>query len=90
METSYTAYTKVLDNKTYYFVKKFIVFPETNSIPPILEAYGMHVDFDKACAIALLTDTKIKQQLLEEIENSVQHAKVIDLNNELISKKKAQ
>ena len=90
MEAKYTAYTKVLENKTYYFVKKFTIFPEMESIPPILEAYGMHTNFDKACTIALLTDTAIKKQLLNEIEGDNQLAKVVNLNSEIANKKRAQ
>jgi len=40
----------------------------------------MHTDFNKACSIALVNDPKIKEQLLNELEGTVQHAKVIDLN----------
>ena len=48
METYYTAYTKLLDFKTYYFVKKFSVFPELKDVPPFMESYGMHTDFNRA------------------------------------------
>lgn len=80
MENFYTAYTKVIDNKTYYFVKKFLAFPEFKDVSPVQESYGMHLDFDKACNIAGVYDAKIKEQLLVEIDGSVQHAKIIDLN----------
>jgi hypothetical protein len=87
MEHYYMGYTKVLDNKTYYFVKKYIVFPELKNIPPVLETYGMHTDFNKACSIALITDPVIKQRILNQIESNTQQAKVIDLNNNEIIKK---
>ena len=90
MENYYTGYTKIIDNKTYYFVKKFIIFPETASIPPILETYGMHTDFNKACAIAKIDNAKIREQVLAEIENNTQQAKVIEFNNDVINKKKAR
>ena len=90
MEAKYTAYTKVLENKTFYFVKKFSIFPEVENIPPILEAYGMHTDFEKACTIALLNDPAIKKQLLSEIEGNNQLAKVVNLNSEIVNKKRAQ
>lgn len=81
MENFYTGYTKVLDNKTYYFIKKFIIFPELKNVAPALEAYGMHTDFDKACSIASISDPLIKQQILDEIEGNIQQAKVIGINN---------
>lgn len=80
MEISFTCYTKKLQGNIFYFVKKFIVFPEFTNVPPVLEGYGMHTDFDKACAIANLHDGIIKKQLLEEIETGVKQAKVIDLS----------
>jgi hypothetical protein len=79
METNFTCYTKKLQGETIYFVKKFIVLPEYSNVPPMLEAFGMHADFDKACAIAQLTDAAIKKQLLDEVESGLKQAKVIDL-----------
>jgi hypothetical protein len=87
MESIYTAYTKQIQNSTYYFVKKYTIYPELKNVPPILESYGMHTDFNKACNIASVNDPKIRQQLLEEIEANVQHAKVIELNNDFTSKR---
>jgi hypothetical protein len=80
MENIYTTYTKVIENKTYYFVKKFLAFPEFKDVPPMQEAFGMHTDFNKACEIAGVHDLKIREQLLEEANSTVQHAKVIELN----------
>jgi len=81
METNFTCYTKKVQGEIFYFVKKFIVLPEYSNVPPMLEAFGMHTDFDKACAIAQLTDAAIKKQLLEEVEveSGLKQAKVIDL-----------
>jgi hypothetical protein len=91
MENYYTGYTKIIDNKTYYFVKKYIVFTAKENIPPVLENYGMHTDFNKACSIAQINDPAVRQQILSEIEGNIQHAKVIDLNNtEAVNKKKAR
>ena len=80
METIFTCYTKKIQGSIFYFVKKFIVLPEYNSIPPVQEGYGMHTDFNRACAIAGLYDNSIKKQLLEEIETGLKQAKVIDLS----------
>ncbi|NOT91889.1 hypothetical protein [Ferruginibacter sp.] len=81
METFYTAYTKLLDYKTYYFVKKYSAFPELKNVSPILETYGMHTDFNKACSIAGITDPAIKEQLLKQAEENTQRAKVVELSN---------
>jgi len=81
METFYTAYTKLLDYKTYYFVKKFTAFPELKDVSPVLESYGMHTNFDKACSIAGITDAAVKKQLLQQAEENTQRAKVVELSN---------
>ena len=80
METIFTCYTKKIQGSIFYFVKKFIMLPEYTNVPPVLEGYGMHTDFDKACAIANLYDITIKRQLLQEIETGLKQAKVIDLS----------
>ena len=89
MENFYTAYTKIIENKTYYFVKKFLIFPEYQGVSPVLENYGMHTDFNKACNIAMVYDPKIKEQLLNEANGTVQQAKIIDLNSAGFSGKTA-
>lgn len=81
METLYTAYTKLLDYKTYYFVKKFMAFPELKNVSPVLESYGMHTDFNKACSIAGVTDPIIKEKLLQQAEENTQRAKVFEMGN---------
>lgn len=81
METFYTAYTKFLDFKIYYFIKKYNSFPELKNVLPVLESYGMHTDFDRACNIAGIHDQEIKEMLLKEAEATIQRAKVVELNN---------
>ena len=49
----------------------------------------MHTDFNKACNIALVYDPKIKEQLLNEANGTVQQAKIIDLNSAGFSGKTA-
>jgi len=80
MQNVYTAYTKVIDGTAYFFIKEFLVFPELKNVSPVLEKYGMHTDFDKACDIASLHDNLIKKQLLAEIENHSPLAKVIEID----------
>lgn len=89
MENSYTAYTKVIENKTYYFVKKYLIFPELKDVSPMQEGFGMHTDFNKACDIAFIQDPKIREQLLTEAEGTIQYAKVIDFNTSNYSGKTA-
>ena len=79
MENFYTSYTKTVQGKTYYFVKKFLTFPEFNNVPNVLVGYGMHTDFDKACNIAMIQDTNIKLQLLNSMTGAVEKAKVIEM-----------
>jgi hypothetical protein len=79
METFYTAYTKLLDFKTYYFIKKFSAFPELKNVPPVMESYGMHTNFDKACSIAGITDAAVKEKLLQQAEESKQTGKLVEL-----------
>ncbi len=84
METFYTAYTKLLDFKTYYFVKKFSAFPELKNVPPVMESYGMHTDFDRACTIAGITDAAVKERLLQQAEDNKQTAKIVELSSTMV------
>ena len=63
MEKSYNAYEKKINGTTFYFVKQYRVFPEYNNVPPLLETFGMHTDFEKACKIASVYDEEIQQEL---------------------------
>jgi hypothetical protein len=80
MNTFYTAYTRDVQGKTFYFVKKYSSFPEFAEVPDILENYGMHTNFNLACKIASLKDGSIKQKLLRDIEfNGVQTGMLIQM-----------
>lgn len=81
MEKVFKSYSKVIDGSTYFFVKQFLVFPEIPNVQPVLEKYGMHTDFDKACNIAGLHDEAIKKRLLQEIENEESMVKVIEIDD---------
>ncbi len=89
METIYTAYTKLLDYKVYYFVKKYSSFPDLQHVSPILESYGMHTDFNRACTIAGIHDPAVKARLLNEADATMQRAKVIEISNTGFSEKTA-
>jgi hypothetical protein len=81
MEKVYRSYSKVIDGSTYFFVKQFLEFPEIANVQPVLEKYGMHTNFDKACNIAGLHDEVIKKRLLQEIENEESSVKVIEIDD---------
>ena len=87
MEYTYSAYTKLINNQTYYFVKKYVLFPELKDVGPVLANYGMHTDFLKACSIASIYDSAIRQQLFKEAQATVQQAKLIDFNAVKFSRK---
>ena len=80
MKNFYTAYTRVVQNTTFYFVKKFMTFPEYKDVPAVLESYGMHTDFNHACQIALINDKEIRKYLLADLQNNPNSAKVIHMN----------
>lgn len=67
MENFFSAYVRTVNGKEIFFVKKYQAFPEYKELPPILDSYGMHKNFDKACKIAMIFDLEIKQQLIAEL-----------------------
>ncbi|CAN5161496.1 hypothetical protein BH09BAC2_BH09BAC2_13900 [soil metagenome] len=86
MKYIYTAYTKVINNVTFYFVKKYLTFPQYKNVRDMLEGFGMHTTFEGACNIAKLEDENIKLQLLNQIQEPPSATKVIQMNNEPLSK----
>jgi len=80
MEYKYEAYSKEIDGKIFYFVKKLSVFPEYENCPPVLESMGMHIDFFKACTIAKIYEQEIISKLMEQVHLIPDSAKVIHLN----------
>ena len=79
MENIYDAYSKEIHGQTYFFVKKYLTFPEFNNVPDVLVGYGMHIDFDKACKIALVTDLAVKERLKNVQPESSAQARVFNL-----------
>ncbi len=82
MKIFYNAYTKVVQNTTFYFVKKYATFPEYKDVPNILETFGMHTDFNRACQIAKINDDEIKKQLLNNLQSNAITAKIIQMKTE--------
>ncbi len=68
MEHLYTVQTKLIQDKTYYFVKKILSLPEFKELADVVVGYGMHTDFEKACTIAGIHDSACRKQLLIELE----------------------
>lgn len=79
MEHIYTSYCKKIQDTNFYFVKKFQVYPDFNYLPPVLEGYGMHTNFDKACKIAGINDMPVKKRLLLELAGNHIGGKVIEM-----------
>jgi hypothetical protein len=57
MKTNYVAYTKLLEFRTVYFIKKFVTYVN-NGVEGErqLESYGMHHNFEVACKYAGVED----------------------------------
>lgn len=79
MEHIYISYCKKIDNSNFYFIKKFQVYPELFNIPPMLEGYGMHTNFDKACSLAGIYEQQIKNRLLQDVADTDMGGKVIEM-----------
>jgi hypothetical protein len=80
MENIYTAYSRDINGKTFFFVKKYNIFPEYADFPKVLDSMGMHTDFYKACEIAKITDEVIIKRLLNELHILPDSTKVIQMH----------
>jgi len=81
MNYNYETYFKMIENRKYYFVKKYLQFKEYgDSLCDVLEGYGMHTDFSKACIIAGIKDNSLQQQLFARMEAQISEIKVIEMN----------
>jgi len=70
MEHLFTVHTKLIQDKTYYFVKKIMTLPEFKGLADVVVGYGMHTDFEKACSIAGIDDGATRELLLLDLEKS--------------------
>ncbi len=80
MENFYSAYTKTINGVDFYFIKHFQNFSEFKNVPPLLVNYGMHINFYKACKIAMIEDKTIQKHLFDSIEYTLVDAKVVQMN----------
>ncbi len=79
MENIYKAYTKEINGKTFYFVKRFSAFPEIENSPSILDYMGMHTNFYKACTLAHVYDEIVVNRLLNELHIIPESARIIHM-----------
>ncbi len=79
MENIYKAYTKEINGKTFYFVKKFSAFTEVENCPAILDSMGMHTNFYRACKIAQVNDDVAVNKLMNELHIIPESARVIHM-----------
>lgn len=68
MTSLYTAYATIINGKTFYIVKNYQTFPDYLDVAPVLEQYGMHINFYQACKIARIYDKEIQGKLFEKWE----------------------
>ncbi|MEP6712950.1 MAG: hypothetical protein ABJA37_11060 [Ferruginibacter sp.] len=68
MEIFYKAYSKIVQDKKYYFVKKIAHFPEYKQLDDLLWGYGMHTNFNTACDIAEINSEKVRLRLYAETQ----------------------
>lgn len=80
MENIYNAYTKEINGKTFYFVKKFSSFPEYPHFPKVLDNMGMHTNFYKACKLAHIEDEMVVSNLMSELHIIPDSARIIHLH----------
>ena len=81
MSHVYVSYFKLIENKKHYFVKKFLHLTDCGNVSDILDGYGMHTEFKKACIIAGIKEIDIQQQIFDSMNISSVEAKVICMNN---------
>lgn len=78
MENVYTAYTREINHQTFYFVKKYISFPEMEDAQ-VLDGYGMHADFYQACSIAEIQNERVINNLLDQLQMVPLEARVVSM-----------
>lgn len=80
MKSVYKAYTKEINGKVFYFIKKYTIFPDYEGFPSVLDTMGMHTDFYKACDIAKVTEESIIAKLMNELHIIPESARVIEMH----------
>ena len=75
MHYIYEAYTKEVNGVVHYFVKRYLRIPELKQVPDLMEGFGMHQDFHKACHIAGVADQQQINQLFGQVNQPTEAAK---------------
>lgn len=88
MEYLYTVHTKLIDDKTYYFVKKLMALSEFKGLADMVVGFGMHTDFEKACRIAGIDDPECRKKLLIELEERSKPAELTNTPVKPVDKKR--
>ena len=61
--------------------RNILTFPEYKDVPGILESYGMHTDFNRACEIAAIDDKEIRDNLFADLQNTDENnARIIHMS----------
>lgn len=81
MKHNYQAYTKKVNGTEHFFVKKFLSFPEYQHVPDVMEGFGMHTNFSKACQIAGITDPQVMNNIFKDMSEPASHAIIIEMGN---------
>lgn len=65
-----------------------MVFPELKNAERVLDGYGMHTDFHRACSIAGIHQIAIKEKLWEQVANVASSAEIIHVQFPTVRTKK--
>lgn len=82
MEKIYKAYQRKVNNEVLYFVKEYYSFPDLSDSAVILENYGMHANFFKACKIAQIRDKQVIRSLHQQFEPEKHEGKIVSIETE--------
>lgn len=73
----YKSYVRVVNGRSFYFVKKYETYTDTRSVPPILVSMGMHKNFLKACELANVENEETVRAMMSELDLGVIDGKVM-------------
>lgn len=73
----YRSYVRVVNGRSFYFVKKYETYADTQGVPPILISMGMHKDFLKACELAGVENEDTVHALMAELSLTVVDGKAV-------------
>jgi hypothetical protein len=83
MNYIYESYFKTIKGEKHFFIKKYLRLIGIGDVSDVMEGYGMHTDFKKACLIAGIKELEIQQKIFDSMEVNKAEAKVINLNSSL-------